>query len=306
MASPSNPFNPDTPHFAAGATWARGPGYDAAVATETPSGFWFSTLSAVRRADPAWAEIAHYLGPVRRHLDRFHGRIPESDRDDIAQDILVAMRERIVRGYDPARGRFRDYLKGAIEFKVRDWHRSRKRAAPGGASDDAERLPAPVSDGEAAALDLEAELLRAIRTFHDRHAAGADEDLDVVYAFGDRLVRGLPEADIARKEGWSRDRVKRLLARAREEILRELAGAILARSGATGADAGRAGDLVREAIRRPRERSRLLDAEGDPRVRDAADELCGAIEAARRHFVGIGTETGRELLRGLEELFATP
>ena len=35
----------------------------------------------------------------------------------------------------------------------------------------------------------------------------------------------------------------------------------------------------------------------------AAEDLIVTIEAARRHFVGLGTEPGRELLRGLEEIF---
>src|SRR5205085_364477 len=93
----------------------------------------------------------------------------------------------------------------------------------------------------AAAIDLEAELVRAIRGFHDAHAAaGGEDDLALVYAFSGRTVDGLGEAEIAAREGKSRDQVKRLLARARDEIVSRLAGAVLERDGAPSSDAERA------------------------------------------------------------------
>jgi RNA polymerase sigma factor (sigma-70 family) len=272
------------------------------VTDGSSSGFWFTTLSGIARAEPAWAEIAHYLDPVRRFLAWRYPRIPEADRDDLAQEVLLAMSERLVAGYDRSSGRFRAYLQGAIRNKVADWMRARGRAAePLGAGDLELEARAPSAD-EAAAIDLEALLLRAIRGFHDRHAGGDDDDLALVYCFGDRLLRGLPEADIAAREGVSRDRVKRLLVRARQEIFEDLVADALGRDGRS-ADCARVADLVREGLRRPRERARLLEREPEQAARDAAAVLLAAVLAARSHFAGLGTEAARELLRGLEEIF---
>jgi len=271
------------------------------------SRLWFTTLSGVRASRPEWAEIAHYLEPVRRYLARRAPGLSAADRDDLAQEVLLAMQERLVAGYDRARGRFRTFLKGAIEHKLADlWRargRERARRAPGVDPDALPDAPDEVPPDDAAALDLEAELLRAVRAFHDRHvAAGGEDDLALVWCFSDRLVSGLPENEIAEREGWSRDRVKRLLARARAEVIAELVGALLPDGDET--TVRRAADLVREGLRRPRERARLLEAERDAGVRAAAGELLDAIGAARRFFVGLQTEEGRELLRGLEEIFA--
>ncbi len=271
------------------------------------SDFWFTTLSGVTASRPDWAEIAHYLEPVRRYLTLRAPRLPEADRDDLAQEVLVAMAERLVAGYDVRRGRFRAFLKGAIDHKLADLYR--RRLGPRressldavGVEPTDEALAMPEAD--ALAIDLEAELLRAIRAFHDRHAQ--EGELELVYCFGDRLVKGLSEAEIAAAEGWSRDRVKRLLARARGEVLRELVGNLLARDGAATDDgvAAEAAELVRAGLRRPRDRARLLEAAKRPPAATVAEELGDAIAAARAHFVGLQTEAGHELLRGLTCIF---
>jgi RNA polymerase sigma factor (sigma-70 family) len=271
------------------------------------SSFWITTLSAVRRSEPEWKAIAHYLEPVTRYLARFHRGVPEVDREDLAVDILVAMQTGLVGRYDRSHGPFRTYLKAAIENRVRSFRRER-RTARRDEDVDPDDVAVEAGEAEAAAIDLEAELLRAIRAFHDAHAKGRGDDLALMYCFAGRLVHDRSEEEIARRERLSRDQVKRALSRARGEIVDSLVGSLLERQGgvASGAERARAVELVREGLRRPRDRSRLLDREGAPSVRAAVEELLSAVDAARRQFAEGASEASRELARGLEEVLKEP
>ena len=76
--------------------------------------YWLTTLTAIQRGEPDWRAIAAYETPVRRFLHQRFGNLPAAERDDLLQEILLAMRERIVGSYDPDRGRFRSFLRTAI------------------------------------------------------------------------------------------------------------------------------------------------------------------------------------------------
>src|SRR6202030_3095949 len=108
-------------------------------------------------------------------------------------------------------------------------------------------------------LDLEASLLGALHAFHDKRAqSGKPEDLEVLYAFSGSLIEGLSNEQIAEREKKSKDQIKRLLQRARNEVLEEF----LKRSAPgieTRAPLERSADLVRRVLREPRRRQRILE-----------------------------------------------
>ena len=61
--------------------------------------YWLTTLTAIQRGEPDWRAIAAYETPVRRFLHQRFGNLPAAERDDLLQEILLAMRERIVGSY---------------------------------------------------------------------------------------------------------------------------------------------------------------------------------------------------------------
>lgn len=107
-----------------------------------------------------------------------------------------------------------------------------------------------LAEADGSALDLAAEVEAALRRWHDRTTAAGD--LRAVYVVAGRLVRDESYREIAAREGTSPDAVKRILARAREEILADLLERTLplAPEQKRGLDwrglAGRARDLLRE------------------------------------------------------------
>ncbi|RMG12041.1 MAG: sigma-70 family RNA polymerase sigma factor [Planctomycetota bacterium] len=254
--------------------------------------YWLTTLSAIRERDPDWRAIAAYEVPVRRYLARRFPRLPEAEREDLLQEVLLAMRERIVPRYDPAAGRFRAFLQTSILNTVRDHLRRRRDHVP----IEPEDLEAP-DEEELDALDLEALLVRAVAEVHDRYASGPEQDLSLVYVLSGVLVHGLSHKAIAKREGLSADQVKRKLQRARGEILAGLFRLLLGPE----APVERCAELARACLRAPRKEARLLEREPDPRVRDAVGDLVRRLRTARGSLgVGAGEV---DLLRGIEAVF---
>ena len=114
------------------------------------------------RRDAQEALLARYGGAVRRYL-------LASVRDPhVASDLVQEFALRFLRGdfrrADPARGRFRDYLKGALGNLVAD-HFRRRRASPGQLPDEnlgpADRAEAAAGDPEFRASWRDALLERA-------------------------------------------------------------------------------------------------------------------------------------------------
>jgi RNA polymerase sigma-70 factor (ECF subfamily) len=82
--------------------------------------------STVTAADARNTLVLRYLPAVRRYL----GAIVRNDQDadDLTQDVLTRLVSGEFSGADPARGRFRDFLKTAIANTVRNhWRRQRRR-----------------------------------------------------------------------------------------------------------------------------------------------------------------------------------
>jgi RNA polymerase sigma factor (sigma-70 family) len=263
--------------------------------------FWQTTLTAIRRGEADWRAITAYEAPVRRFLARRCPELPEAERDDLVQEVLIAMRERLVPGYDPGAGSFRAFLQTAITNRLRDHLRRRRRARA--AHDEVEpdtlegdgRL-AP-SDAEVDALDLEAAIVGAVRAVHDRHAAA--RDLELVYVLSGVLVHGLSNKEVARREGLSTDQVKRRLQQAREEVLVEVFRALA--PGAPQPRLARAADLARAVLRAPRQAERLLEAEPDAAPRELVRSFTSRLRDARTLLDG--PAGGEDLLRGVQAIF---
>ncbi|MCO5166149.1 MAG: sigma-70 family RNA polymerase sigma factor [Planctomycetes bacterium] len=254
---------------------------------------WLTTRSAIREGQPDWALIAAYEDPVRRHLRRRFPDLPEAEREDLLQEVLLAMRERIVPAYRADAGRFRSFLVAAIGNRVRD-HLRRRRP---GAGVDPDALAADPSEEEADAIDLEALLVRAAQALHDRCAQASPPDLELVYLLSGVLVDGLSNQALARREGLSVDQVKRRLQEARSALLEHVMTALLP-PGAPPAQIARAADLARACLRAPRRGSRALTDEPDAAAREAAAGFVRRLRAAGGR--GGAAQGEVDLLGGLE------
>lgn len=90
--------------------------------------------SVVRRAHQDTGESAyaarralleHYGGAIKRYL---LGALRDQEAaDDLAQDFAYRFLHGDLRGADPQRGRFRDFVKGVLFHMVADHHSKRKR-----------------------------------------------------------------------------------------------------------------------------------------------------------------------------------
>jgi RNA polymerase sigma factor (sigma-70 family) len=264
---------------------------------------WFTTKSSIRRGEAGWEVIVPYADPIARFLSLKFPTLSQADRDDLTQDLLIAMKTQLVEKYDAAKGGFRPYLRTAIVNRVRDMFR-RKAVRKAGEIDDDAVPAAEVTEGELLAIDVEACLIGALQAFHDRVVQVGDPDgLEVLYAFSGCLIDGLSNDEIAKRESKSRDQVKRLLQRARAEVLEgflkravpELEGSGLLPSCA---------DLVRRALREPRRRARVIEAEKDRRLAAFADRFLDQLATARDHLPRLGTEAGADFERGLRAVFS--
>ena len=86
-------------------------------------------------ADPsnrnAREEFAKYYGAVIRDRCRRHHGLHDADADDIAQTLVLRLMARLSSfRYDPS-GRYRAYVRKAVERSIKDLHRARQRR-PGG------------------------------------------------------------------------------------------------------------------------------------------------------------------------------
>ncbi len=87
-------------------------------------------MNALRQADePKLAHdaqarlLTRYRGPILQYLR--HEMPDVGDAETVFQDFAVHFLEGRFRGFDPGRGRFREYLKRSLRNLVRDHHRKR-------------------------------------------------------------------------------------------------------------------------------------------------------------------------------------
>lgn len=260
--------------------------------------YWLTTLSAIRAGHADWSAITAYEVPVRRYLARRFPGLDAAERDDLVQEVLLAMRERIVPAYDARRGRFRSLLVSAVANKARDLL---KRARPGAlTSEPADDAPS-VADLDA--IDLEALIVQAVRAVHDQATAGPEPDLELVWVLSGVLVHGRSGAEVARREELSVDQVKRRLQEARAAILGHVLRELLGPDALPGRVA-RAAELARGCLRDPRAGSRALEDEPDLGVQAAVRGLVDGLRGLSAR-AGRGSDPGElDLLRGVEAVLA--
>jgi RNA polymerase sigma-70 factor (ECF subfamily) len=174
-------------------------------------------LGRLGQAQPnpaAWDEFCDRYGDLIRSFARRQGLQP-SDCDDVLQDVLLALSSAMQRfEYDPARGKFRSFLKTltlrAVFRRFRQNHR-----APGQGTEEA-LASAPSPDDAETEQRWEDEwrqhhLRQAMRSI-DAEFSDADRAAFRLYALGSR-----PAQDTAAALGISVDRVyqakSRILAR---------------------------------------------------------------------------------------------
>ena len=101
--------------------------------TYRPSGTWSSRPGAARRSRSAWRcrrLMCRYAGAVHRYLLK---ALKDPDAaEELDQEFAVRFLRGDFRHGDPSRGRFRDYVKRAVQNLMKDYYRRRRRdgAAP--------------------------------------------------------------------------------------------------------------------------------------------------------------------------------
>jgi RNA polymerase sigma factor (sigma-70 family) len=244
---------------------------------------WFTTLAAIRDADPDWEAIACYREPVARFLRRTYPHLA-------------------VERFDAERGRFRDYLVGVVRNQVR----RALRQQPGLAADP-DRL-GQVDPEQVQAVALEAQLLHAVRRCHDTLLEGGPEERQILYCFSDRLLEGLSYPEIAAKEGISLDAVKRRLQAARRGVLRAMVelGLEEAKVDLPPRRLARLAEAVQRSLvdRKPLRPGGLKA--WPPRALSAAESLVDEIRAGVRWFPGLDSPDGQAFITALRSILDDP
>lgn len=170
-------------------------------------------------ADPAaWREFAERYGPLIRSFAARRGVQP-SDCDDVVQDTLLALtRSMPTFQYDPARGKFRSYLKTIVIHAI--FRRNHQKNA-GAALEDIERAASTAAqdDGVEALWDDE---------WRQYHLQRAMKQIDVEFNTADRAafkayaIDGRDARETADSLGLSVDQVyhakSRILKRLGQQI----------------------------------------------------------------------------------------
>jgi DNA-directed RNA polymerase specialized sigma24 family protein len=99
-----------------------------------------SVIAAIAGADPAARDrafdalVAVYWRPAYVHLRLKWGKNRE-DAEDLTQEFFTrALLQGFLAGYDPARGRFRTFLRGCLDHLVANARRDARRLKRGGGS----------------------------------------------------------------------------------------------------------------------------------------------------------------------------
>ncbi|MHC4991788.1 MAG: RNA polymerase sigma factor [Planctomycetota bacterium] len=162
----------------------------------------------------AWREFHVRYGEMIRCFAGRHGLQP-ADCDDVVQDVLVALTAAMDRfRYDPAKGKFRSYLKTLTVRAVYQRLRRDRREVP---------VAQPDALGAAGEDDVEAHWEQEWRHNHVRRAMRRLEaefnEKDRI-AFTHYAVNGMPARDTAAALGVSNDHVYQVKSRVLKRLSR--------------------------------------------------------------------------------------
>jgi RNA polymerase sigma-70 factor (ECF subfamily) len=168
---------------------------------------------------PAWEDFWRHYGALIFTFAKRRG-CSDATAQDVVQDVMFEVfKGREVLHYDPAKGRFRDWLGGVVRHRV-----FRRRQAPGeriraagGSCDQVladQSEPVAAADHEWQELFDDAVLDVLLNTVRDEVSPATYQ------AFELTMIQDLPGAEVARATGLSRNAVylarKRVLKRLRE------------------------------------------------------------------------------------------
>lgn len=178
-----------------------------------------SLLQRVRgRDEPAWQRLVLLYGPLVRYWCQQAG-VAEADREDVAQEVFVAVGAGVADFQRQGVGSFRAWIRGITRHKVLDQFRKRQRApASAGGTDALQQLqeipdPATPADDAAETTGLYRRAIDLIRSEFEERS---------FQAFWQAAVEGQPTDLVASQLGMSPVAVRiaksRILARLREEV----------------------------------------------------------------------------------------
>lgn len=147
----------------------------------------------------AWREFVDRYGDLMRGFCRRHD-LQASDQDDVLQDVLLALSKSMPGfRYDPARGKFRSYLKTVVIHEV---YKKLCQRAPAGQLADVESMAATASGDPAVDASWEQEWRR-------HHLQQAMRVIDAEFSARDRAaferyaIGGEPVEAVAAESGVS-------------------------------------------------------------------------------------------------------
>lgn len=188
----------------------------------------------------AWEEFFGHYWPTIYAFARHRG-CSEHTAEGIVQDVmLVIFEHRDVYQYDPAKGRFRDWLGTVVRNKVAEHRRRPANRVRGVGGDADECVPDEAANdmGPEAAWEVafEGGLLLALLELVRR-----ETNARTYLAFELTTLEGLPGAEAGRLTGLSRNAVYKASKRVLERLM-EL--------GAPYRNEGRLTDRIKEALKR--------------------------------------------------------
>ena len=193
---------------------------------------WSVVLGAQRPGDPRYLEhwdalVGIYWRPVYRSI-RFRWSKPPEEAKDLTQAFFAALFDGGLRDPNPERGRFRSYLRGALENFLRNANRDAGRLKRGGGA-----IPVPLEDDAVVAPGEDLFEREWKRSIFERalERLGSLESPEAVACFRRAYVDPVPRSypEIARELGLPLTQVTNLLRAARVRM-RDLVRAIVRES----------------------------------------------------------------------------
>lgn len=148
-----------------------------------------------------WTRFVEMYEPVIRHYIAAHGGVPDSDVDDVVQEIFIRLVDVLRTGaYKPGKGRFRNYLGAMVRRLLVDRHR---RAVARG-----EGRIVPIDEAVAENDAMDAATIVDVRLRAAYHAAVVEHVLSrtmldprTVSAYRAHVLEERPAAEVAAAHG---------------------------------------------------------------------------------------------------------